>query len=93
MESGSGQDFVHGNKGNDKLTTDEGGDRIWGEKGNDRITPGADVDTVFGGKGNDRIFARDGATRDKVDCGKGQDVAIVDDEDKVKNNCETVQRR
>ena len=41
--------------------------------------------------GNDTIDARDGAA-DQIDCGAGQDTAVVDALDTVAANCEIVER-
>ena len=56
----------------------------------DAINGGAGNDVLTSGGGNDTIAARDGFA-DRVDCGVGTDVAIVDTLDLVGTNCETVQ--
>ena len=58
--------------------------------GDDVITGGAGNDVMSSGLGNDTIFARDGFA-DRVDCGPGNDTAVVDTLDAVGANCETVQ--
>ena len=93
MSSGRGQDFAHGNKGNDSLSGGANGDRLWGEKGDDRLTGGGGADTVSGGAGDDRLFTRDEVSRDQVNCGDGRDLAVVDVDDSVRGDCEVVRRR
>jgi len=77
----AGADWINGGPGNDYLD---------GGSGNDTITGGPGHDTIVGGSGNDVIHARDGE-RDRIDCGPGNDVAVVDGHDRVRN-CETVER-
>ena len=54
------------------------------------IDGGAGNDVMRSFEGDDTIFARDGFA-DRVDCGPGNDAAIVDTLDQVSPNCETVQ--
>ena len=49
----------------------------------------AAADTLIGGAGRDRMLSRGGGT-DSVNCGRGRDVAIVDEDDTVSSNCEIV---
>jgi Ca2+-binding RTX toxin-like protein len=58
--------------------------------GDDFADPGAGLDRVFGGTGADVLRARDNG-RDIVDCGPGEDLAIVDRQDTARD-CETVDR-
>jgi len=76
---GSGRDLIEG---------DEGRNVLAGYRGKDRIIGNAGKDTLLGGKDDDRLHALDGE-RDDVDCGKGEDRAIVDAMDEVRN-CEEV---
>ena len=78
---GSGSDTITGSAAINILST--GG-------GDDVITGGAGNDVMSSGLGNDTIFARDGFA-DRVDCGPGNDTAVVDTLDAVGANCETVQ--
>jgi Ca2+-binding RTX toxin-like protein len=88
--AGSGfDDVILGMGGNDTLLGGMGDDRIDGGPGNDVITGGPGADVLVGGDGSDTIYAADGE-RDIVDCGNGNDRAIVDAVDVVKN-CESVQ--
>jgi Ca2+-binding RTX toxin-like protein len=55
----------------------------------DSIIGGLGSDTLDGYAGDDTIDARDGLP-DRVLCGAGNDVALVDAIDRVCDNCETV---
>ena len=66
-----------GGSGDDTLVGDDGPNDIDGGDGGDVINPGGGPDFVDGGAGNDRIEARDGA-QDRIQCGDGNDLAIVD---------------
>ena len=59
------------------------------------VTSNADTvgDTLHGGDGNDRFHTRDGEV-DTVDCGPGNDVALLDFKDVMTDPtaCETVKR-
>jgi len=97
LTAGDYQDTLDGGPGNDVLN---------GGFGNDVITGGPGQDTIFGDAtsascgyfsytckipfGNDVINARDGEA-DTIDCGVGEDRAIVDAIDIVAN-CETVDK-
>jgi Ca2+-binding RTX toxin-like protein len=87
--AGTGHDdVIIGLAGNDTITGGAGDDKLYGGPGNDVITGGAGADQIFGGRGSDTIHAADGE-RDVVDCGPGNDHAIVDKVDVV-SNCEVV---
>jgi Ca2+-binding RTX toxin-like protein len=88
LNGGGGRDKIAGNGGNDQVAGGEGSDRLVGGAGNDRLKGGDKRDKIAGGKGKDRINAKRGR-KDKVDCGKGKDVAVVDKRDKVRR-CEKV---
>lgn len=79
---------ITGGMGDDTLTGDAQGNAIVGVGGNDTITGGGGVDNLIGGVGDDAIQARD-VTADRVDCGTGADVAVVDNIDAL-NGCEGV---
>jgi hypothetical protein len=55
----------------------------------DRLTGSGHADTLHGNAGDDTIAARDGVS-DVIDCGAGNDTAVVDAVDVV-SNCETVE--
>jgi RTX calcium-binding nonapeptide repeat (4 copies) len=59
-----------------------------GSDGDDRLEGGPGANTLLGGGGDDQIHANDQAA-DVVDCGAGDDLAIVDPIDTTRN-CETV---
>jgi Ca2+-binding RTX toxin-like protein len=82
--NGVGSDTVLGGDGDDKLAGFDGSDHLDGGPGDDKISarefdfpllPGVDV--VQGGLGNDTIQAAD-EVRDLIDCGPGDDTAVVD---------------
>lgn len=88
LAGGGHDDTIFGLGGNDTLLGGAGDDRIYGGAGNDIITGGSGADHLYGGAGSDTIYAVDGE-RDFVDCGAGNDRAVVDAVDKVVN-CEVV---
>jgi Ca2+-binding RTX toxin-like protein len=89
IAGGGFDDTILGMGGNDTILGGAGDDFLDGGAGNDVITGGAGADKIFGGAGSDTIYAADGE-RDVIDCGDGQDRAVVDSVDVVKN-CEVVQ--
>jgi Ca2+-binding RTX toxin-like protein len=89
LGGGGFDDVILGRGGNDTLLGGAGDDRIDGGPGNDVLTGGAGADVLVGGDGSDTIYAADGE-RDIIDCGKGNDRAVVDSVDVVKS-CEIVQ--
>jgi Ca2+-binding RTX toxin-like protein len=89
LAGGGFDDVILGRGGNDTLLGGMGDDRIDGGPGNDVLMGGAGADVLVGGDGSDTIYAADGE-RDIVDCGDGNDRAVVDSVDVVKN-CELVQ--
>lgn len=94
-----GADKVAGNDGNDTVRGGTDADRVNGGSGNDKVQSQGGEDKVDGGTGedairaggaNDEVQAADGDA-DTVKCGLGDhDVAVVDDLDKVSNDCEQV---
>jgi Ca2+-binding RTX toxin-like protein len=91
LAGGGHDDVIIGLAGNDTLLGGAGDDRLDGGPGNDVITGGSGADTILGGPGSDTINAVDGE-RDVIDCGDGNDHAIVDAFDIVKN-CEVVDQQ
>jgi len=85
-----GADRAKARGGDDCIDGGSGRDRLAGGPGDDRLVGGPGRDRVAANRGDDRIRAR-GAGRDKISCGAGEDVAIVDSRDRAKN-CETVRR-
>jgi hemolysin type calcium-binding protein len=86
---GSDVENLVGGAGDDTLTGDANPNDIDGGDGGDVIDGLGGPDFIDGGTGNDRITARDGA-QDRVICGDGNDLAIVDAFDTVVA-CEDVQ--
>ena len=66
---------------------------IVGTDGNDRMRGTDNPERFAGRQGDDRINSRGDGKRDSVRCGRGDDVARVDQLDRVRRNCETVRRR
>ena len=90
LAGGGYDDTIFGLAGNDTLIGGAGDDRLYGGPGNDILTGGPGADHLYGGPGSDTIYAADGE-RDVVDCGPGQDRAVVDTIDSV-SGCEIVER-
>jgi Ca2+-binding RTX toxin-like protein len=88
LPGGGGDDVILGRGGNDTLMGGAGNDTLDGGPGNDVIDGGPGLDKIYGGPGSDTILAADGQ-KDVIDCGEGNDKAIVDAIDVVKN-CESV---
>ena len=84
------EDLYTANGGNDTLVGNATVNLLTTSAGNDSITGGAGNDILRSAGGNDTLDARDGYA-DRVDCGPGADVAVVDTLDQVSPNCETVQ--
>lgn len=86
---------LYGDGGANRVVGTVGGDRIGGGPGRDKLIGGGGRDCLDGGPGRDRLNggpgddvlrARDGSA-DVVDCGEGDDFAIVDAKDTVRS-CE-----
>src|SRR5689334_6405616 len=88
LPGGGHDDTIFGLRGNDTINGGAGDDTIDGGRGNDVITGGAGADHIDAGPGSDTVNAADGE-RDVIDCGTGNDHAIVDEVDVV-HNCELV---
>jgi Ca2+-binding RTX toxin-like protein len=88
----SGDDQLHGGPGNDVVRGRGGNDEIYGGEGADQLYAGFGADDVHGGRGPDTLYAvaRD-QQLDKLDCGPGNDVAVVRaGEQTAIVNCESV---
>jgi len=81
-----GANRVVGTVGGDRIAGGAGRDRLIGEGGRDCLDGGPGRDRLSGGPGDDVLRARDGSA-DLVDCGEGEDLAIVDAKDTVRS-CE-----
>ena len=77
LDGGAGGDRLRGGYGNDELLGGRGNDGVRGRQGNDVILGGPGRDTLRGSSGEDLIRADDGVP-DKVRCGPGRDVAVLD---------------
>jgi hypothetical protein len=100
-----GHDRLVGTKGADEIDGLGGADLLIGGRGNDILIGGRGRDVLRGGRGRDgfnmrdgvelpapggdRIEARDGVA-DEINCGGGEDTAIVDTVEDGVYNCETV---
>ncbi len=63
---------VHGQAGNDTISTAAGDDVVYGGSGADTISTGMGQDELFGGSGADKLYA--GSGDDALDGGSGNDV-------------------
>jgi len=88
LRGGDGADQVNGGPGHDTVMGGAGNDAANGGAGNDRVFDTQGADTLNGGPSSDLVSSRDGR-RDVVNCGSGEDVAVVDANDAV-NGCEHV---
>ncbi len=103
LRGDAGDDLLLGGAGKDDLRGAGGDDRLGGGDGDDRVDGGAGADLLdeqrLGGRGNDRLLGASGddrvrtagATKDTVDCGPGDDFALMDSRDKQRR-CDTVRR-
>ena len=87
----NGNDILRGTAAADRINGKGGDDRILGRAGADILTGGSGADYVDGGQGADRLLLRDGM-RDTAVCRAGRDTVLADQEDKVRADCENVQR-
>jgi hypothetical protein len=90
LHARSGDDRAHGGDGADDILTSKGDDISDGGRGGDQLFDNEGRDRLSGGRGNDRFSAVDG-DRDIVDCGPGEDIAMLDRFDKA-IGCEHVYR-
>jgi RTX calcium-binding nonapeptide repeat (4 copies) len=97
LSGGAGRDLLTGVGADDIFIGDTGEDRIFARGGADSIDGGPGADFLAGGPGRDEIRAAGGddrvhaadRQRDIVDCGRGQDRAVVRANDRV-FHCERV---
>jgi len=98
IRGGDGPDMLNGGRGADLLSGGAGSDTIGGGAGPDTIFGGAGADVIQGGSGRDTIFAGAGddivrvwadGIPDTVDCGGGDDHAVIGSTDTA-TDCETV---
>ena len=84
-----GKDKLKGGEGNDRMNGGEAKDTLSGGAGKDKMRGAAAKDKYKGNAGDDRLNAVDAKT-DRVNCGGGDDKAVVDPIDRVSRNCESV---
>jgi Ca2+-binding RTX toxin-like protein len=87
QDGGPGNDTIYANLGNDTSTGGEGNDHLWAlARGDVHPGPNGEVDTagdaLDGGPGNDTFRTRDGEV-DKITCGDGNDLALLDTVDTI----------
>ncbi len=70
---GSGENFVFGGDGRDKITGRDGNNKLYGDNGWDTIASNRGDDELYGGAGKDTLILRAGDSF--VDGGTGRDVA------------------
>jgi serralysin len=82
LETGSGNDYVHGMEGNDTILGGSGHDGLLGGLGDDLIFGGAGDDNIPGKEGNDTLYGENGNDQlggsdgfDLIFGGAGHDVA------------------
>lgn len=85
INSGAGNDTLHGFIGDDTLTAGDGNDLVFGGSGNDRIAANEGDDTIYGGGGNDRatggwgvdtFYLGAGLGNSTVDGGGNEDIIV-----------------
>ena len=74
---------INGGLGNDTITSSEG---------TDFIVAGAGANSVRSGGGTDRLVMRNGRRDRLIDCGDGEDSAVVDRIDPLPISCEAVEK-
>jgi hypothetical protein len=89
LRARGGDDTLRGSGGKDNLKASKGSDEAYGGKGRDTLNGGAGFDLLYGESGPDVIRARDNEP-DEIDCGDGNDKAIVDLEEDGVFDCETL---
>jgi hypothetical protein len=91
LTAGPGRDRTGGGFGDDEIRLGRAADRGSGGDGDDVIKAGPGRDRVRGGGGSDGVRTKDGRS-DRIRCGSGRDVAIVDRIDRTKG-CERVRHK
>ena len=86
IDGGDGKDRVGGGAGEDIVDGGKGSDTVDGGDGNDLVADRSGNNSLKAGAGNDTVISNGGGA-DKIDCGKGKDVAYISKNDKVKS-CE-----
>ena len=81
-------DCIYGNGGDDRLHGGGSSDLVEGGVGDDMLRGERGRDRYLAGSGDDEIHAADGR-RERIRCGRGADVAVVDRRDRTRD-CEAV---
>jgi RTX calcium-binding nonapeptide repeat (4 copies) len=84
-----GNDTLTGLGGDDCIRGGPGKDKEFGGDGNDQLNGGQKKDKLDAGGGDDLVKVRAGRV-DRVDCGAGNDTVRAGKQDKIADNCETV---
>jgi Ca2+-binding RTX toxin-like protein len=96
IELGSGVDAARGGSGDDQIALGRGPDLGSGDGGSDLLVGDLGLDRLVGAAGRDRILAAYGSApgsprlvdrRDRIDCGRGRDFALVNPWDR-RRGCE-----
>jgi hypothetical protein len=87
--AGAGDDEAAGGPGDDQILSGLGDDAARGGSGSDSLFDDQGHDDMRGGLGGDRFSAHD-PTRDRIDCGPGEDVVVADSRDRIAADCEHV---
>lgn len=74
----AGADWIDGSPAHNVLVGEAGDDRLAGRGGDDLLRGSDGRDSLSGNAGDDRLLAADGARDRQIDCGPGEDKAIVD---------------
>ncbi len=90
IDGGKGKDVLRGGSGPDDLVGSGGHDKIRGRGGADRLTDFGG-DWYYGGRGRDVLYALNEERDRRIDCGVGEDQAVVDAKDPEPRDCETVE--
>jgi Ca2+-binding RTX toxin-like protein len=91
MSGGLDNDKIYGSTGNDHLNGGPGSDYLSAGSGNDTINAAFGKDRAIGGSGRDFINIATAGPAASVDCGSGNDVARINNNERRRNkNCERV---
>lgn len=91
VHAGGDKDKVFGGRDADYMYGGEAKDELRGGDGKDFIFGGTGSDELFGDADNDHVISADDAESDRVYCGPGANVALVDPEGKVADDCEILE--
>ena len=101
LEGGAGADSILGRGGADAVTGAGGDDDLDGGSGDDDLDGGDGEDLVLGDRGSDDLAggsdvdllrARNGKAGSTASCGSGKDFVLADPDDRVRRDCEYVDR-